>query len=252
MTSRILALAGAFLLAACASREGEPPGAADLASTPSKPPGLGEVPVTFSGLLPCAECAGEQLVVTFFPDGSFRLRSTFQDDTGTGVGVYHDLGRWTRDADQALWLDNAAGAPRVFRELSPGVLEVLDGEGGQAAGAPLPELRLQPAIDRVEGPMPLRGMYTYFADAALLEECHTGRRFPVVIDGAHLELERAYLENRPGPGEPLLVTLEGRFELREPEPGAPAREHVRVVEFEEVWPGQSCDEPREPTVPPDG
>ena len=252
MTRRILVLASALVLAACATREAESPGAGDAASTPSEPPGLGEVPVTFSGLLPCAECAGEQLVVTFFPDGSFRLRSKFQDEPGTGVTVYHDLGRWTREADQALRLDNAAGAPRVFRELSRDALEVLDGEGGQAPGAPLPVLTLQPAIDRVDGPMPLRGMYTYFADAALLEECHTGRAFLVVIDGAHLELERAYLENRAGPGEPLLVTLEGRFELREPEPGAPAREHVRVVEFEDVWPGQSCDEPREPAAPPDG
>lgn len=243
---------GLLALAACASQDGAPPDKSGNESPPPVPPGLGEVALTFSGTLPCAECAAERLVVTFFPDGSFRLWSRFQDEDGSDETVFHDLGRWKREPGQILRLDNAAGAARIFREQSRDTLIVLDSEADGTAEGPGPELARQPEVDPVAGPMALRGMYTYLADAAVLEECQTGRRFPVIIDRGHLELERAYLENRPGPGEPLLVSLEGQFEPRAPEPGAPEREHVRVLEFEEVWPGQSCAASPEPGQPPPG
>jgi len=251
MIGRVPMLAAVLVLAACAGREAEAPDAGGPAAP--EPPGLGEVAMTFSGLLPCADCADEELVITLFPDGSFRLRSTFfGEEAGAEAAVFYDLGRWTREPDEVLRLDSSAGAARVFRLQSRDSLVVLDAESPASPGVNAPALILRALVDPVAGPMPLRGLYTYLADAAVFEECQTGRRFPVIIDGAHLELERAYLENRPAPGEPLLVTLEGRFELREPEPGLPEREHVRVVEFGEVWPGQSCDGPQEPGAPPAG
>ena len=92
MTSRILALAGAFLLAACASREAEPPGAADLASTPSKPPGLGEVPVTFSGLLPCAVGLDELPPTVLVHCTAERIEEKF----GWLRDYREDLARWSQ------------------------------------------------------------------------------------------------------------------------------------------------------------
>lgn len=84
------------------------------------------------------------------------------------------------------------------------------------------------------------GMYTYMADAAVFEDCTTGTRYPVLIEAAHIDVERAYLEQRAGPGEPLW--LAARFELveRAPEPGMPVREHLRVLEFDRFEPGRGC------------
>jgi len=83
-------------------------------------------------------------------------------------------------------------------------------------------------------------MYTYMADAAVFEDCATRQQFPVLIEAAHVDVERAYLEMREAPGAPLL--LSARFELveRAPEPGLPVREHLRVISFDRFRPGEEC------------
>jgi len=86
----------------------------------------------------------------------------------------------------------------------------------------------------------LTGWYTYMADAAVFEECATGERYPVLIEAAHIEVERAYLGARDAPGTPLL--LSARFEVvaRSPEPGMPTRQHLRVIRFDGFARGGSC------------
>ena len=83
-------------------------------------------------------------------------------------------------------------------------------------GRPVEALQRQDTLDRIDGPMRLRGMYFYLADAASLQECLSGRRWPVLIDGAHLDLERAYLAQGEG-GRWVLATLEGRFVMHDGE-----------------------------------
>jgi copper homeostasis protein (lipoprotein) len=61
----------------------------------------------------------------------------------------------------------------------------------------------------------------------------------VLIDGAHLDLERAYLAQGEG-GRWVLATLQGRFVMHEPEPGLPPREVIVVERFERLWPGETC------------
>lgn len=108
---------------------------------------------------------------------------------------------------------------------------------GACADAPAPEAAS--AVPET-GAADMTGMYTYMADAAVFEDCATGERFPVLIEAAHIDVERAYLEAREAPGAPLL--LAARFEVveRAPEPGMPVRQHLRVVGFEEFRPGGVC------------
>jgi uncharacterized lipoprotein NlpE involved in copper resistance len=91
------------------------------------------------------------------------------------------------------------------------------------------------------GPMHLTGMYTYMADAAVLEECQSGRRFPVLLEADHLAVETAYLAQRSGPGEPLFLSFTGRFVDHAPEPGLAPRPHVIVERFGAFSPGRTCD-----------
>ncbi len=58
----------------------------------------------------------------------------------------------------------------------------------------------------------LTGMFVYMADAATFTDCATGRRVPVAMEGGYRELERAYLEKRTNPGQPLFVSVLGRIE----------------------------------------
>jgi copper homeostasis protein (lipoprotein) len=61
----------------------------------------------------------------------------------------------------------------------------------------------------------------------------------VLIEGAHLDLERAYLAQGEG-GRWVLATLQARFVMREPEPGLAPREAIVVERFDRLWPGETC------------
>lgn len=69
----------------------------------------------------------------------------------------------------------------------------------------------------------MTGEFIYMADAALFRPCDDPDVALPVAGPAYLELERSYLEARPGPGEPVFVELEGSVE------DAPAMEGDRMV-----------------------
>ena len=67
------------------------------------------------------------------------------------------------------------------------------------------------------------GEFIYMADAALFRPCDDPEAGLPVAGPAYLELERSYMEVRPGPGESVFVELEGSIEE------APAMEGDRMV-----------------------
>ena len=215
---RIVGLATLLLMAACSA----PPKTAALAD---------------------ATYAGAGMTLTLFADQSFRLRMR---DPGAGYTPDdYDLGRWAREANGTLVLRGGREAPMRLGPAAGGGLHLLDTRGG-----PLHELLRQAEVDRLNGPMRLRGMYFYMADAASLDECLTRRRWPVLIEGQHLAMERAYLAYRAqGGGEWVLATLQGRFVMREPEPGLPPREMLVVEGFDRLWPRETCAADAPATAP---
>ena len=109
-----------------------------------------------------------------------------------------------------------------------------------AAGAPAcstaPDGR---ATDRA-----VTGMFIYMADAPTITLCGEGGRLPVAMDADYRALEAAYLKARRQPGEPLLVSLEGRIAARpSAEPAQPPRPHLVVERFIGVWPSGTCGNP---------
>jgi copper homeostasis protein (lipoprotein) len=86
----------------------------------------------------------------------------------------------------------------------------------------------------------MRGMYRYMADAALFEECLTGRRFPVAMEADNVAFERAYREARVQAGEPALVSLEGRIAQRPAMEGETTVLSLVPERFIGIWPAESC------------
>jgi copper homeostasis protein (lipoprotein) len=204
----------------------------------SAQPGVG-----FAGVLPCADCDGRQIVLTLFDDQSFRMRTTYLGVKPGREAVFHDLGRWAREADGTLLLRSGAEVLWRFSPAAGGGLRQLDSQGRRIDSNFNHELQRLDAPERMAGPMRLRGMLRYFADAATLDECRTGRRWSVMIEADFLALERAYLAQRAaGGGEWLLATLQARIDEREPEPGLPPREVLVVERFERLWPRETCAE----------
>ena len=181
-----------------------------------------------SGWAEDATWAGPQTVLTLFADHSYRLRKRSGDEP------FYDIGRWGREADGRLLLRGGREASLRLGTASDGALVVIGPQD-----RPIEQLQRQATLDRIDGPMRLRGLYFYLADAASFQECLSGRRWPVLIEGAHLALERAYLAQGEG-GRWVLATLQARFVMHEPEPGLPPREAIVVARFERLWPGETC------------
>jgi len=221
------------LISACAHEPGSSRPESDV---------IGREAVTYQGEVPCADCPGLRLTLTLFPDHTYRMRQTYIGVVAGKDDHRHELGRWARAQDHGanrLRLQSGAATTRQFLIQSAGVLRMLDKEGREIP-SPNYDLARLPAMDPVAGPMRLRGLYVYMADAATFNECLTGKRYPVAMEKDQRALESAYLAARREPGEPIAATLDGSFVQRAAEPGAAVREHVFVQRFDRLWPGETC------------
>lgn len=212
-----------------------------LAQTAEPRPGAHglTLPGSFTGTLPCADCPGIDHHLDLWPGGGYALRMAYQErDT-----VSEQFGRWHADpARRAIVLDGEA--PMEWQVLGTGDLRLLDRDG-QPIESELPYDLTAGPLDPLAIAGPMTGMFTYFADAAMFEECLTGQRVPVLMEADYLALERAYMDARSAPMAPLLTRLEGSIAMAEAMEG-PDRPSLTVERLHHVTPGGDCLRSRAP------
>jgi copper homeostasis protein (lipoprotein) len=234
-------LAGALLLGAAnaaaapqrpAGSDPPPPHApAPADTTTTGLAGLGPLPATFGGVLPCADCTGIRQTLDLFAEGDFHWRSVL---LGKPPGeAPDDVGRWMFASDnRTLLLFGSRDAPVRLVLRDDGALRLLDLEGRPIQSTFNYELRRAPgAFTPFEPRATLRGIYLYFADAPVFTDCATGRLMPVAPGDAALALERAYTAARQPPAAPRLVVVEGRIAQRPPIEGPGPRATLVVEKF---------------------
>ncbi len=182
-----------------------PPEPATPAPVPPHP--LAELPATFIGTVPCADCEGIRVHLNLFADDSFFLRTT---RLGKAGAISDDLGSWTFSSDRRLIVLKGRGETlHIFEITAPGTLRELNGDGRPNTGRGPNQLTRAAPFRPVEVRSSMRGAYTYLADAATFVECSTGQRWTVSAEGASRELESAYLKARPAPGAAVMVESRG-------------------------------------------
>ena len=198
-----------------------------------------ELPASFEGELPCADCPGIFYRLDLFEDRLFFLRTTY---LGRGADAVRDfLGSWEMDGETGnLTLFTGEETPRFFRLVDPDTLRMLDTGGREIESSLDYDLRRKEGLAPIELRLTMRGMYSYMADAAMFEECLSGRRMPVALEADNIALEQAYLEARREPGEPLLVSLQGRLAQRPPMEGDGLVLTLVPERFLGIWPGETC------------
>jgi copper homeostasis protein (lipoprotein) len=236
---RVLLSALLLALVGCAPTANEPE--VTEVSHPAHP--LGELPATFRGTLPCADCPGVDYHLDLLSDGVYFLRQTYRDRQG---GPFDDIGRHLLSSDHdQLTLYGGREAPLRFAISAPDTLRLLDTDGGFIASELNYNLSRQPEQQPLEPRLLLRGMYTYLDDARRFQECLTGLDMPVATEADNRALEEAYLAAREQPGEALLASLEGRIAQRMPMEGPGPVPTLVPERFIGVWPEQSCPPPIE-------
>ncbi|MCK2184694.1 META domain-containing protein [Halomonas getboli] len=104
-------------------------GCAAVERSPDAEAALGELPASYRGELPCADCAGIHYQISLFPDGVYTLSAVY---LGTDEPRrLHEQGEWALNAGgDILTLAGGDQGPRQWRIVDEGNgLEMLDLEG---------------------------------------------------------------------------------------------------------------------------
>ena len=229
------------------------------AASPPAPPlpanPLVSLPATFNGRLACADCSAIGVELNLFRDDSFFMRRNY---IGKSVEPIDDLGSWVLSSDRrVLMLKGIGDAPMLFAVASAGTLRQLDIHGNPIAGAAPTELHRTVTNQPLDVRARMRGSYVYMADAATFTECSTGRRWPVAMEAASIDLEHAYLAAKKAPMAPMLVMVDARvvsrpkFEGAGPAPALVSnyRAALVVVKFERALPATEACAPRLVSAP---
>jgi copper homeostasis protein (lipoprotein) len=157
--------------------------------------GLGSLPASYSGVLPCADCAGIRHQLTLHPNGGYIFALTYlrndRDET------FHDMGHYLLSPDSSrLSLDHGVPGSMQFAITRAGTLRKLDSQGREIDSELEYELRREPALVPLEPRLQLHGRYIYMADAGAFDDCRSGLQFPVAPGGAAHELEKAFLAEK--------------------------------------------------------
>jgi uncharacterized lipoprotein YbaY/heat shock protein HslJ len=97
-----------------------------------------------------------------------------------------------------------------------------------------------PSGKKDTGALELEGMFRYMADAALFRDCRSNKVFPVSMEGAYIELERAYLNSGIEAGNEVMVELSGRFLERPAMEGNHNEVKLIVDDFDNLLIENSC------------
>jgi len=201
-------------------------------------PSLARLPATFTGLLPCADCPGVRYHLNIFANRSFFLRAVYIDRGGR---PFDDIGTWSLGTDRrTLTLRGGREARRQFVIKDGRTLRQLDINGREIESARPYDLVRADVFEPFEPTLALQGLYSYMADAGNFTECLTRQRWPVAMEAASAELERAYLAARRTPGQEVLVSVDARIALRPPMEGSGLRETLVVDRVVGAWPDRSC------------
>lgn len=212
---------------------------------PSPPASLGPLPASWQGDL--AGAGGPvRWHLDLAADGTYQLRQTSL--SRPNPQAIDAIGRWRLEPGTGrLELSRGSEPPLLLQPLAAGAaLRQLNSQVSATSAGANDRLTRLPQAAPIDPRLPLTGLFSYMADAASLRLCATGQRLPVAMEAGYLALERAYLAARPAdrPGQPLLVSLEGRITQRPSmEQGQPPRRTLVVESFSALTPGRGW--PRE-------
>jgi len=204
------------------------------------------LPASFTGTLPCADCAGISYHIDLWPDQTYHMRRIYLEVPDWRDGDQGgELGHWYADPkDDSIILYGASEMPLYWEVKGPDRLRKMDIQGDPIES----ELNYDLTSDGELTQTDLEGVFligemTYMADVAVFTECVTGRSYPIAQEGEYLALERAYLADADDPGEPLTVHVEGNLVMR-PAMQGPDRRSLVIDRFIQTLPGQSCEHQR--------
>jgi len=196
-----------------------------------------DLPVSYSGTLPCADCPGIDYRLNLFADQSYYLQLHYQD-SGDNSTLYQ-LGQWRQQTGQLRLLSDDP-QQTAFEMEKDGDLRLLDQEYVSINSSLNYHLQRDAEFQAVYPDSQFHGMYSYMADSGIFKECLTGQRWFVAQEVDNAALESLYLEYIDETNQPILVELTGYMEPRLNTDTGVIRPTLIVTEAQDIWPGETC------------
>ena len=166
------------------------------------------LPATFTGTLPCDDCASLRYQIDLLPDSLFYLRAIRRRTADSTVR--DDIGRWSLEAGGSR-LVLRGGETRTFAPFGASVLRQRDSAGRPVGSGREHDLLRTSAVAPLEPALPLNGLYREVAGEGLFADCRTARPMPVAAGGDRAALEAGYRRARVRPEGAVLVRFQGRI-----------------------------------------
>ncbi len=192
---------------------------------------------TYYGELPCAECRVQQLTLTLFDNGTFRLNRVYSGQRNGRDRVEADLGRWKQDGERIV-LQGSSDFPLQFRRVSASELKLLDQMGHEIVSRLDYSVFLTSIPDFLPGPYLVQGMYCERGGNAYFRECRTGLEYRLVFENPDPSVSRKYAALVTSPGAEVMAALRARFMLRRD--SGSGSDNLMVRKFISFLPGGSC------------
>lgn len=188
---------------------------------------------SWRGVLPCADCEGIDTSLFLEKDGTWVMNQSYKG--GKAASDFAAYGSWARTADK-LVLTDVRGEKRYFHARGD-ALELLDSEGNPIQSQL--NYTLQPVKASLPTtPMAMRGMYLYYADAAVFTDCATGKIVPV---NNNAQLEEKFGLVRRDDSKAVLLEVEGHF-TQMPNMDTGVMEKTLVADKNATFiPGKDCN-----------
>jgi copper homeostasis protein (lipoprotein) len=239
-----IAAACLLMLLGCNREESAPP-ATDALPTPatrveqtivtdSAPTSLEPLPALYSGVLPCADCAGIRYDIDLRPANVYFLRMTYLG--ATPERSYDDLGAWSLASDlRTLALKGARQAPLLFAINNAATLRKLDAEGQVIESELNYRVKREATYQPLAPQVPLRGIYKPTDVGATIEECTTG--LELRLEGPTADkLAQEFAQQRKGAARAMLVAVEGKIDA----PAGSQEALLVPIADAKFWPGETC------------
>jgi uncharacterized lipoprotein YbaY/heat shock protein HslJ len=192
-----------------------------------------DLPATFRGDLPCADCAAIRYTINFWPDDVFHLRRIWN-----GTDLTEDtIGQWTDDPARGILTLTSGEDSIEFEVLATDRIRLLARDGTAIVSDLNYDLVSDGTLDPIDMELPIRGMVTIPSDSPRITECLTGQTYALSREGDFATLESAYLAAGVAQGSRLLASFDGRIRR-----GGDAgdEDRVEVRKFTGVWPDETC------------
>lgn len=196
-------------------------------STLPPPVALANLPATFTGTIPCADCNGIRYTLNLFADDAYVLKMLYVGRPSPNS--QDEIGSWALSSDRrAIALKSSSGLMQFFAIRDGVTLRKLDIDGGEIASTLQYSLRRATALQPLDVRVPLRGSYR---PGGPFVECSTGRPWTVARGDAAEALDAVYQSSARKTGDGLVVSLDGRLT---------GEDALVVLGDVKAWPNETC------------